>query len=124
MLITLAAIGNAYPVIEHPFKGKGIQTDPLTNEKIPNPDGYFNKSCRKGYQSHYVVVRGGEPALVVKEGLFDEIAVFTSPQALPLFLVKLKVGLKEEEKEKGGDSSASLTATSSPSGQSATSAKN
>jgi len=49
-LISLVTPGNPYPVTERPFDededGKIIKM---------NPDGYYGKACKPGYQSHYIL---------------------------------------------------------------------
>jgi len=46
----LVTPGNPYPVTERPFDededGKIIKM---------NPDGYYGKACKPGYQSHYTL---------------------------------------------------------------------
>jgi len=84
ILVCMVAPGNSFPVTEHPFLRSG--------EK--NPGGYLGEACRGGYQSHYTVVdrreidkafpiRGKiDPAIAA-----DELVVFESAQALPLFVI-------------------------------------
>jgi len=38
----------------------------------------------------FYVVQGGEPATIIKDNSFDELVLFQSAQALPLFIVKIK----------------------------------
>jgi len=45
-LITLTIPGNAYPVTEPPF---------LRGMVVENPEGFFGKACKSGYQSHYIL---------------------------------------------------------------------
>jgi len=98
-LVALTLPGNPFPVTENPHfdeKGNNFKTvDANGKEKIiPNPSGYYGKTARSGYQSHYTIVSKTtlgqafpiddtyDPKLHA-----DELVVFQDPQALPLFLI-------------------------------------
>jgi len=55
-VLSLLILGNSFPVIEHPFEidedGNIIQ-EPHQNQNKLNPLGYYGKSLRPGYQSHF-----------------------------------------------------------------------
>ena len=82
-LVSLVVPGNTFPVTESPT---------LANKKDINPDGYLGAPCKSGYQSHYVAVNmgGNNHGYPVTEDFgragVDELVVFETAQALPLFL--------------------------------------
>jgi len=53
--------GNPFPITEHPFEcdsvGNAIcvKSDDGTMKRILEPNGYYGKPLRGGYQSHYTV---------------------------------------------------------------------
>jgi len=90
VLLSLVIPGNPYPVTEHPFKSD--------TEFKENPKGFYNKGLKSGYQSHVVLVKNdtqkafpaqfefvNDPAN--KPLISDELVLFESAQALPLFIV-------------------------------------
>jgi len=86
-LITLVTVGNPFPVTEDPF----VEEDGVM---VKNPESFHGQACRPGYQSHFVRVhstgeRRGKPVLEECDPKFtaDEVVVFESSQALPLFLI-------------------------------------
>jgi len=93
-LISLVTIGNSFPVTEQPFlKEEG--------EERENPNGFVNKPCRRGYQSHFSVVYSsgfgkGRPFEGDNLGddkqdiLAHEYVAFEASQCLPLFLIFYK----------------------------------
>jgi len=98
-IVSLVMMGNTLPVIEHPMHddvGKPFFTrDEAGLRIVPNPDGYYHKTVRRGYNSHYTIVPRDAPfdeAFPIKEPFdpekhTDEIVLFQDSQILPLFVV-------------------------------------
>lgn len=84
ILVAFATPGNIYPVIE---------------PAVPNhPQTLMGKPCRKGYQSHFVVVNGPTaqklghvaPMGTAEGHLADELVLFESAQAVPRFVLVIR----------------------------------
>ena len=79
-LVSLVIPGNPCPITDAPLLKDKSQS--------PNPSGFLGKSCRPGYQSHYLVVNNGYPSReAVRSDSADELVVFEPSHALPLFLI-------------------------------------
>lgn len=108
-LITAVAPGNVYPVtepavlldVEAKFdRERGARTNAKDGSLLNIPYSLLGKACQAGYQSHYVIVDDkGQPArrpaekdatdTFLREAA-DELVVFDTSQALPMFLVYTK----------------------------------
>jgi len=81
--------GNVYPVTEAPV------TTIFGREQV-NADGFMGRPHRRGYQSHYTMVKKkvelkkAYPITdLIDEQAADELVVFEAAQVLPLFLIYL-----------------------------------
>lgn len=85
-LLSAVVPGNVFPVTEHPF----------LPDKTINPNGLYAKPFRPGYQAHQALVDERNPSVEVfddnKEDLrlADELVIFESAQAVPLFVFYMK----------------------------------
>ena len=83
-ILSMVIPGNVFPVTENPHNGDGKK----------NRLGYMGCPCRVGYQSHYTHV-STKTCFPVKDdfsksAVADELVVFESAQALPLFVFSVK----------------------------------
>ena len=84
-MISMVIPGNPFPITEPPL---------LSNQKR-NPHGFLGKGCRPGYQSHLTFVKSEDisTAYPLDSDDFsqfpkhaDELVIFDTSQAVPLFV--------------------------------------
>jgi len=90
-IVSMVIPGNSFPVVEHPFAADGSSA---------NPSGFKGKVGRLGYQSHLTYVDRHRPNAPVKglvdSAVADELVIFDSAQALPLFVFYCSDGVKSQ----------------------------
>lgn len=83
--------GNVFPCTDHPFIDEnGVK---FSEEQGGNPNGYYGRGVRGGYESHYTLVKDSAVFDYPIEGPFDpatdadELVIFQDAYALPLFII-------------------------------------
>ena len=87
-LLSMVISGNPFPVTEYPFLKDGSDS----------PEGYKGKACPLGYQSHSTIVDSSKypnsypitSTTINATSTADELVVFESAQALPIFVFDVK----------------------------------